>query len=335
MCNPADGSCSNPNLADGSFCDAGDCQSGQCEPIASVFPCDEQGILDAILAGGGPHGFDCDGPTVVTTTAEIGIIRDVILDGRDNLTVDGNDDHPVLSVPLGITAELRRFAVTGGFSEGSYGGGISNAGTLGLSNSTVSGNSVQTLGAGGIWNQGTMTVSNSTVSGNSVGDYSIGGVGNVAGSSTLTMTNSTVSENTGEFGGIWNAGSLTMTNSTVSGNAGEQSGGIFNNVDGALTVTNSTVSGNTGEWTGIFNEPFSALTITNSTVSGNTAESGASIVNVTNLPESAELTIANSLVDGDCVGWSEGLLQGAPDITSNGYNIESPGDTCGFRPRKR
>jgi hypothetical protein len=30
--------------------------------------------------------------------------------------------------------------------------------------------------------------------------------------------------------------------------------------------------------------------------------------------------VANSLVDGDCDG----------GITSNGYNIESPGNTCGF-----
>jgi hypothetical protein len=33
------------------------------------------------------------------------------------------------------------------------------------------------------------------------------------------------------------------------------------------------------------------------------------------------MTLANSLVDGEC----EGIL-----VTSNGYNIESPGDTCGF-----
>jgi hypothetical protein len=30
--------------------------------------------------------------------------------------------------------------------------------------------------------------------------------------------------------------------------------------------------------------------------------------------------LTNSLIDGDCVG----------DITSSGYNIESPGNTCGF-----
>jgi hypothetical protein len=68
------------------------------------------------------------------------------------------------------------------------------------------------------------------------------------------------------------------------------------------------------------------LTITNSTVSGNTAAAGASIVNYFDDMISAELTIANSVVDGDC----EGIPQGVSNITSLGYNIESPGDTCGF-----
>ena len=339
-CSPTDGSCSNTALDDGSFCEAGYCESGECAPLASIFPCTEQGIRDAIAAGGGPHGFACAGPTMVATMAEIVIDNDVILDGRDNLAVDGNDDHSVFSVPVDTVGELRRFTVTGGFSAGDLsgsGGGVANAGTLSLTNSSVSGNSTGETGGGGIWNGGTMTVSNSTVSGNSAGNVGFGGIWN---GGTMTVSNSAVSGNSaGAFGvnGIFNDGSfggavtLTLTDTTVSENTGGKYGGVYNN-QGTLTMTNSTVSGNSAESSGgIFNGgPPGGLTITNSTVSGNTAESGASIVNVTNLPESAELTIANSLVDGDCVGWSEGLLQGAPDITSNGYNIESPGDTCGF-----
>ena len=339
-CSPTDGSCGNTALDDGSFCEAGYCESGECAPLASIFPCTEQGIRDAIATGGGPHGFACDGPTMVTTMAEIAIDNDVILDGRDNLTVDGNDDHPVFSAPVDTVAELRRFAVTGGFSEGDLsgnGGGIANAGTLSLANSTVSENSTGETGGGGIWNGGTMTVSNSTVSGNSAGIVGFGGIWN---GGTMTVSNSTVSGNSaGAFGvnGIFNDGSfggsvtLTLANTTVSENTGGKFGGVFNS-HGTLTVTNSTVSGNTAEWSGgIFNGgPAGGLTITNSTVSGNTAESGASIVNVSDLAGSAVLTIANSLVDGDCVGWREGLPQGAPDITSNGYNIESPSNTCGF-----
>ena len=61
-------------------------------------------------------------------------------------------------------------------------------------------------------------------------------------------------------------------------------------------------------------------------MSGNTAESGASIFFDNIADEAGALTITNSLIDGDCVE----STQGGTDITSTGYNIESPGNTCGF-----
>ena len=80
-----------------------------------------------------------------------------------------------------------------------------------------------------------------------------------------------------------------------------------------MTLTNSTVSGNTAtNGSGICG--FNA-TLTNSTVSGNTATNGSDIC-------AGTVTLTNSLVDGDC----EGIFP----LTSNGYNIESPGNTCGF-----
>ena len=66
----------------------------------------------------------------------------------------------------------------------------------------------------------------------------------------------------------------------------------------------------------IFND--GTLTLTNSTVSGNGEDLASDILNT------GLLTVTNSLVDGDCNGV----------ITSNGYNIESPGDTCGFDTNK-
>jgi hypothetical protein len=119
---------------------------------------------------------------------------------------------------------------------------------------------------------------------------------------TFTLAHSTVSGNAGN--GIESFGTFTVTNSTVSGNAG-------NGIEsfGTFTVTNSTVSGNSGD--GINNE--GTLMLTNSTVSGN-AEHGIS--------NSGTAMLTYSLVDGDCTG----------SVTSNGYNIESPGNTCGLEP---
>ena len=262
------------------------------------FPCTEQGILDAIAEGGGPHTFDCDGPTTVVTDAEIVIDNDVILDGEGNLTVDGDEDDRVFSVPEGVVAELRGFLVTGGTSGFQHdGGGINNQGTLTLTDSTVSGN---TAGhGGGIWSKGTLTLTDSTVSGNTAtGTYSQGG------------------------GGIWHEGTLTLTNSTVSGNTGDYGGGIVNG--GTLTLIHSTVSGNTAKIPGggIYNGGTAMLT--NSTVSGNTADSGGGIYN------GGTLTLTSTLVDGDC----ELSANPPSSITSNGYNIESPGNTCGFDTNK-
>jgi hypothetical protein len=90
-------------------------------------------------------------------------------------------------------------------------------------------------------------------------------------------------------GGIWNNGTLTVTNSTVSENTADSGGGIL--TGGTLTVTNSTVSGNTA------------------------ADVGGGIFN-----SGGTLTVTNTLIDGDC----------NEAIASSGYNIESPGNTCGF-----
>ena len=68
------------------------------------FPCTEQGIRDAIAAGGGPYTFACAGPQTVVTAAVDVIHNDVILDGGGNLTVDG-DCASDLSGAEGVTAQ--------------------------------------------------------------------------------------------------------------------------------------------------------------------------------------------------------------------------------------
>jgi hypothetical protein len=292
------------------------------------FLCTEQGIRDAIAVGGGPHTFNCQGPTTVTTEAEIAIDNDVIFDGQGDLTVDGNDDHRVFTVADGVTVTLDGFAVTGGVtlfdcsgqvdSTVCNGGGIYNRGTLTLTNSTVSGN-VGQAGCGIGNDGGTLTLTNSTVSDN--GGGAGGGIYIYIG--TLTLTNSTVSgNNAGIGGGIDNEETtLTVTNSTVSGNTATATstegsgfgGGIKNSDTGTATLTNSTVSGNAAvRGGGVHNE--GTMTLTNSTLSGN---SGDGIAN-----ETGTVTLTNSVIDGDCVP--------AGSAISGGHNIESSGDTCGF-----
>ena len=195
--------------------------------MGDVFPCTEQGVRDAIAEGGGPHTFNCGGPATVVTEAEIVIDNDVVLDGGGDLLVDGNDDHRVFSVARGVTVGLVGLTVTGGFGGSgpksvSSGAGIRNEGTLTLTTSTVTGNTIDWGGGGGIDNRGLLTLTRTTVSDNSVLSVASDG-GGILNSGTLTITNSTVSGNTSPVldectgSGISNWGTLTITNSTVSG----------------------------------------------------------------------------------------------------------------------
>jgi hypothetical protein len=84
----------------------------------------------------------------------------------------------------------------------------------------------------------------------------------------------------------------------------------------ALTVVNSTISG--GE-VGISN--LGQMTIRNSTIA---SEGQAFVTSDGDDDPPPEATFANTIVAGGCEG------DVANHVTSNGYNIESPGDTCGF-----
>jgi hypothetical protein len=233
---------------------------------AAVFPCTEQGILDAIALGGGPQTLDCAGPTTVRTSAEIIIDNDVILDGEGNLVVHGNGAHRVFLVRAGVAAELRNMTITRGEFFSGGGGGVRNEGTLTISGCVIANNASN--GGGGIRNdRGVLTVNDSTVIGNRPG-----GISNVH--SLLVVNNSTVSGNTGR--GIENAFSSTMivSNSTISGNkSGARGGGISNYAESIAFLNNVTITDNIAEFIpgggGIYNDSRSVVTLRNSIVAGN------------------------------------------------------------------
>ena len=100
-------------------------------------------------------------------------------------------------------------------------------------------------GVNGIDNGGTLTLTDSTVSGNS---GSGGGINNGTGG-TMNIIDSTITKNsnngTGTTGGINNdlGATMTMIASTISGNKG---GGIFSGLDATATLGATIVAGNTG-----------------------------------------------------------------------------------------
>jgi hypothetical protein len=151
------------------------------------------------------------------------------------------------------------------------------------------------------------------------------GIGNDGG--VLTVTNSTIHP----WGIDSDTGTLTLIASTVSGVDG------VSMRDGSLTIIDSTVS------TGSGIDSYGPLTVVNSTVSGNglagmiaggiRAWGPATLISTTvsgnlgaaDIYADQSLTAINSIVDGRC-----SVSEEAGVIVSNGNNIESPGNTCGF-----
>ena len=110
--------------------------------------------------------------------------------------------------------------------------------------------------------------------------------------------------------------SVTLVDSKVG-----SSGSIFNNLGPGVVLMNSTV------WGAVYNRD--TLIMTNSTLSGGSISHSGTVATIINSTLSGggclinvetQATIANSVIEGLCCGY----------VTSNGYNIESPGDTCGF-----
>jgi hypothetical protein len=202
--------------------------------------------------------------TMILTTGELLVDKSVTISGPGaaSLTVDGNGTGRVFHVSSGVTAAIAGLTITNGvdWTEApltNAGGGIYNDhATLALDNCTVSGN---WAGWGsGIYNDhATLALDSCTVSGNTA-SWGGGGINNHSG--TLTITNSTFSENwaaaphsVGDGGAILNDaydgnGTLTVTNSTFSGNRTYHlGGGIYNDGGATLAVNNSTFTGNWGD----------------------------------------------------------------------------------------
>jgi hypothetical protein len=143
------------------------------------------------------------------------------------VTVSGGGLSRVFEIVGGVTASMSGLTISGGHTF-DFGGGISNIGTLTLTNCTVSGNScVGYYGnGGGIYNNGALSLTNCTVSGNSsVGYYSSNG-GGIKNGGTATLTDCTVS---GNFAGLSNGGgTLTLSNTILAANTSGSISGYVN-----------------------------------------------------------------------------------------------------------
>jgi hypothetical protein len=200
------------------------------------------------------------------------------------------------------------------------GAGILNNGTLTIQNSTISGNSSQV--GGGVANYGTLSIENSTITRNSAGSgggVSNGGFGSAYARSSVGSLRPGAScyyyysywwvyGPSGVFCSYVYSGALTISNSTISKNSGRTGGGVLN-MAGTVAMSNSTISGNNGlngagDGAGAFNSggwfdfygkylPAASMSIADSTISKNSAERGGGIFN------QGILTIQGSTISGN------------------------------------
>ena len=223
----------------------------------------------------------------------------VVGSGAATTIISGGGPHSVVRVNGGANVSLAGLTIRNGappicaFGHGSSGGGISNYGTLTISNATIASNRADY--GGGIYNAGTLAINDSTISGNYSCHYG---------------------------GGIYDAGTVTINDSTLSGNSanscegGGQGAGIL--VRGTASLNNSTVSNNTAcDGGGIF--VFSgAASLNNSTVSNNSAYGIEGIGGL-----QGAVTVKNSIVANNSRGNCDS------SVISSGYNLSSD-NTCNF-----
>ena len=127
----------------------------------------------------------------------------------------GTPDFGIFTIDTNANVQMTGLTITGGLVDlhhvpgGNSGAGISNAGTLTITNSTITNNSGLNGAGGGITSVGTLTVTDSTITNNlstlkcaasaavpsaAASTTPIGGV-------TVTIGNCTIANNIGEFGG--------------------------------------------------------------------------------------------------------------------------------------
>jgi hypothetical protein len=176
--------------------------------------------------------------TIGLTTGELLVDKSVTISGPGAamLAVDGNLTSRVFHVNPGKSAWISGLTLIHGYDALNGGGVLNDHAVLTMESCAVQNSSAHFNHGGGIYNDGsggsaTLSILNSTVSEN-YAYYAGGGIYNDAsksGSATLAIMNSTVSNNSAGFSDI--------------GTSGGEGGGIYNG-GGALMITNSSVSGN-------------------------------------------------------------------------------------------
>jgi hypothetical protein len=179
----------------------------------------------------------------------------------------------------------------------------------------------------------TVTINNLTVAGGNVTSTSPNGAsgGGIYNGGSLTLTNSTVRDNTSstEAGGIYNGGTLTIIGSTIRSNRADNQegqasgGGIVTSPTSTTVIRNSTIAENRGATNAGGMLSAGTVLIENVTMAGNSAPSAASI----QVGPLGTTTVRNSILAED--GNAANCLNGAT-LVDGGHNLVRAAGNCPF-----
>jgi hypothetical protein len=188
----------------------------------------------------------------------------------DDVTIiDANSLDHAIDVGFFCSATLSHLTIQNG--TGTNGGDIGDSGRLTIDSSTITGGTA-TFGGGVFSNGGTLTITNSTLSNNGTSGTTWGG-GLYSGGATVTLANDNLVNNSGSFvAGVYFAGgTATITSSTIANNSASIWGGGIYNQAGTVTLTNATIANNGANvGGGIYTfGGVASITLTNCTIAGN------------------------------------------------------------------
>lgn len=318
--------------------------SGEC-PAGSGVETDS-----IILTISGIYQFSIIGPPDNTARAgDLDLTEDVNIEGADAATFIINAaylDRVFHIVGSDTDVVLRNITITGGRKIGG-GGGIGNDGILTVEDAVIAGNQTDSYsGGGGIYHSGTILTLTRTLLRDNHAINSIGNGGGVFHNTGILIVNDCLFDrNSAEQGGAIYAyaSSLYVTDTLFFGNTASRTGGAIENyfTKNSFIVGSAFVK-NTADVGGAIYTYYYPLRVNNSTFNGNTANTrggglyaGSGDITLRHVtfdegvasPSSAiyinsgAISVGNTLIAGRCDGgW----------LTSQGGNIETPGNTCGL-----
>ena len=259
------------------------------------------------------------------------------------VTVGGSQVSRVFQVDKDVTATISGLTIANGLSNtasggsyAGYGGGLLNLGTATLIDCTIAQNTA-TIAGGGLANAGrasSLTLTNSLVTDNQTGASGSGGGIDNPFFDTVTLSGTTISGNSaGTGGGLVSLATASLTNCTVTGNTAKSfGGGVYDN-DGTIDLSGCTISANTASsGAGLFidgNGTLVACTLVGNSSGGNLDNEKAVTLTNCTLANSAGFGLLNDYGSATLIACTVtgNQNQGLANYSSNGTGTITLTDT--------